>query len=213
MEGLAPCARCAESCDSRSLGGHLRRLICLWMPKFKNPLNLPPLSGADLAEHTWSDDEIVCHGILGPPGGGRIGPCVASLFDMRLRCWYSISAEHYEPDVADPDLDDLDDPYWYNILRQTGHRGRDDFNHVEVDPVDGTLSLSYNPKQPRFSRLDLHPPPKGSVSEHQHVIFTTLQDRQYLEYSIETCRWNGKRCIFKQLLWERMFPCSIPGLQ
>jgi hypothetical protein len=118
---------------------------------------------------------------------------------MRLRRWYTISANHYEPDSSNPDWDELEDPYWCNLLRQTGHRGRDDFNHIDVN-ADGAISLSF--RRERRKDLVLHPPPKEPDPDYPHVPFTALQDRQYLEYCVETCMWNGKRCIFKQSLME-----------
>jgi hypothetical protein len=66
--------------------------------------------------------------------------------------------------------------YWCTVLRQTGHRGRGDFNHVDVDAFDSSLSLSFRPK--------LYPPLKGPDPDYPHV---ALQDRQYLECCVEPC--------------------------
>jgi hypothetical protein len=64
---------------------------------------------------------------------------------MRMRRWYTITADHYEPDPSDPEWHELEDPYWCNVLRQTGHRGRVDFNHIDVDAIDDSLSVSLIP--------------------------------------------------------------------
>jgi hypothetical protein len=168
------------------------------MRTHKVPLSLPSLSGSDLTVHTWSDDEIHCYGISGPSRVPKIGPFIADIFDMRMRRWYTITADHYEPDPSDPEWQELEDPYWCNVLRQTGHRGRDDFNHIDVNDIDGSLSLSLIPHRGPF--LDLHPPPTGPSIDHPHIHYTALEDRQYLEYSVETCTWKGERCIFKQSL-------------
>ena len=168
----------------------------------KPPLRLPPLSGADLDANPWSDEEIACWGIAGPPRALRMGPYKAHLFDIRIRYWYTITADHYDPDPSDPEWDELEDPYWCDVLRRTGHRGRDDFNHIEVNPVDGSLSFSLLLDR-GLAGVVYHSPPEDPTSNYPHIPYTALEDRQYLEFSVETCTWKGEPCVFKQPLTRR----------
>ena len=37
---------------------------------------------------------------------------------MHIWHWYSISTKHYEPDLADLECDEFQDPYLHDMLRQ-----------------------------------------------------------------------------------------------
>lgn len=116
-----------------------------------------------------------------------------------MRRWYSVSSHHCVPrDKLDPSWESaLDDPYWYDVLRRSGHRGRDDFNYIEVEPADDSSSYSQHPLRP-YTPISYHKPPASS--DLPHVLYTDLQNRQYLEFVVETCTWRGERFVFKQIL-------------
>jgi serine/threonine protein kinase len=96
--------------------------------------------------------------------------------------------------------DVLEDPYWVNVLRRTGHRGRDDFNRIQVDPEDGHLSLSVAPLHDFVVPLKSLFPPPTSTAVIPFVTISELQDRRFLSGPIDRCTWMGKNVVFKQIL-------------
>ncbi|KAF9068888.1 hypothetical protein BDP27DRAFT_1326456 [Rhodocollybia butyracea] len=161
---------------------------------FPYPLPLPALSGAELADHAWDEDELCMHGVGSLNGVGP--PYMATIIDIRLRRWYRI-VTHYEiPDFdtrLQEDVDSLlEDPHWLQVLQSTGHRGRDDFNQIDV-PSDGKpLTYRLNPLNHSGTPMyGLQPPPSASVPS---VLCHELRDRQYLFRSTEKCScrdWEG----------------------
>ncbi|KAJ3926149.1 MAG: hypothetical protein NXY57DRAFT_1029914 [Lentinula lateritia] len=168
------------------------------------PLPLPILADAELAAHAWDEEELCLHSV-GPLQGMEL-PYIGTIFDIRLRRWYSIIAHHeYPPEYPDDPDCIFDDPYWLSVLRQSGHRGRDDFNEIRVNDIDGSLTYCLNPiHSSGIPIYGLQPPPLASyipsIPSHD------LKQRQYLFRSTETCSvpsrgWQG--VVFKQILQGR----------
>ncbi|KAJ3926150.1 MAG: hypothetical protein NXY57DRAFT_966863 [Lentinula lateritia] len=168
------------------------------------PLPLPVLTGAELAAHAWDEEEICLHSVS--PLQRMELPYVGIIFDIRLRRWYRVIAHHEYPPSYHDDPDSIfDDPYWLSVLQSSGHRGRDDFNEIRVNDIDGSLTYCLNPiHSSGIPIYGLQPPPLASyipsIPSHD------LKQRQYLFRSTETCSvpsrgWQG--VVFKQILQGR----------
>ncbi|KAJ3873937.1 hypothetical protein F5051DRAFT_108714 [Lentinula edodes] len=168
------------------------------------PLPLPILADAELAAHAWDEEELCLHSV-GPLQGMEL-PYIGTIFDIRLRRWYRVIAHHEYPPSYHDDPDSIfDDPYWLSVLQSSGHRGRDDFNEIRVNDIDGSLTYCLNPiHSSGIPIYGLQPPPLASyipsIPAHE------LQQRRYLFRSTETCSvpsrgWQG--VVFKQILQGR----------
>jgi hypothetical protein len=110
---------------------------------------------------------------------------------LRLRRWYSVISFHETPEEYLNDV--LENPYWVNIVRRTGHRGRDDsrgsWRWTSVAPLhDFVVPLK-----------SLFPPPI-STAVVPSVSISELQDRRFLSGPINRCTWMGINVVFKQIL-------------
>ncbi|KAJ3917101.1 hypothetical protein F5877DRAFT_80250 [Lentinula edodes] len=168
------------------------------------PLPLPVLTGAELAAHAWDEEEICLHSVS--PLQRMELPYVGIIFDICLRRWYRVIAHHEYPPSYHDDPDSIfDDPYWLSVLQSSGHRGRNDFNEIRVNDIDGSLTYCLNPiHSSGIPIYGLQPPPLASyipsIPSHD------LKQRQYLFCSTETCSvpsrgWQG--VVFKQILQGR----------
>ncbi|KAA1479075.1 hypothetical protein DENSPDRAFT_867998 [Dentipellis sp. KUC8613] len=137
---------------------------------------------------------------------------MAAVFDLRLRRWYHIFSPHVPPEDTDEDPDALwNDPYWFAVLRRTGHRARADFNEVEVtrSPVDSAESLvtRMNTDKPigvLVYNLRRRPTIPACADPSMRVApLHELSSRRYLAQSAELCSWEGagpSDVVFKQVL-------------
>ncbi|EIW84427.1 hypothetical protein CONPUDRAFT_163566 [Coniophora puteana RWD-64-598 SS2] len=101
------------------------------------PPPLPILTGDELANHPWDEDEMTQHGLTIIPGKYGTYTYQAHIFDIRLRRWYTVISPSYPDKTSDgrhaEELDSIcEHTYWVDVLQRTGHRARDDFNIAVV---------------------------------------------------------------------------------
>jgi hypothetical protein len=181
-------------------------------PELPYPPPLPPLTGAALASHEWNEDELSIHSVSQVPVRLDADIYMAAIFDLRLRRWYQIYSPHVPPEVTEENPDALwNDPYWFDVLRRTGHRARSDFNEVEVirSTVDGSESLVTRLNAtgivgtPIYSLRRRSTIPACSDPAVQVAPLHKLTNRRYLSQSVESCSWPGfgaEDVAFKQIL-------------